>query len=390
MWVSASADGAYRSERSAAPPTVPAPPTAPPAPRTVRSARAESPPPPRRPPIDPRRRSGIHARSAIATILACAVLGLAAVAPTLAAGPARAVYNGSRSQRVVALTFDDGWSRVNDQRILDVLVSEKVTATWFPYALAVRGNPAFWKKVARLGFPIANHSWSHPDFRTLSTHDMEWQIKASRRLIEEITGVPMVRVFRPPGGSWDARVAAASARAGFPTIMMWDVSSGDTSPWATSWTVYSNATRGRNGSVVLMHAGPTATADAVRDIIRNYKSRGFKFVTIPQLLGDTAAPWPTAKPTPSPSVSPEPSPSISPEPSPSISPEPSPSISPEPSPSISPEPSPSISPEPSPSPSIEPSPSGSAEPTAPASPLPSPAAQVALRPGGRERFLSPL
>jgi peptidoglycan/xylan/chitin deacetylase (PgdA/CDA1 family) len=263
------------------------------------------------------------------------------------------VYNGSRSQRVVALTFDDGWSRVNDQRILDVLVSEKVTATWFPYALTVRGNPAFWKKVARLGFPIANHSWSHPDFRTLSTHDMEWQIKASRRLIEEVTGVPMVRVFRPPGGSWDARVAAASARAGFPTIMMWDVSSGDTSPWATAWTVYSNATRGRNGSVVLMHAGPTATADAVRDIIRNYKSRGFKFVTIPQLLGDRAAPWPTAKPTPSPS------------PSPSVSPEPSPSVSPEPSPSVSPEPSPSVSPEPSPSPSIEPSPSGPAEPTPP-------------------------
>ncbi len=314
------------------------------------------------PPIDAHRRRRVHARVAIATILAFAVLGLAAVAPALAAGPAHVVYNGSRSQRVVALTFDDGWSRVNGQRILDVLVSEKVTATWFPYALAVRGNPSFWKKVARLGFPIANHSWSHPDFKTLSTHEMEWQIKASRRLIEEITGVPMVRVFRPPGGSWDARVAAASGRAGFPTIMMWDVSSGDTSPWATAWTVYSNATRGRNGSIVLMHAGPTATADAVRDIIRNYKSRGFKFVTIPQLLGDTAAPWPTPKPTPSAS----------------------------PSPSVSPEPSPSVSPEPSPSPSIEPSPSGSADPTPSPSPGPSPTAGEGLRPGGRERLVIPL
>jgi peptidoglycan-N-acetylglucosamine deacetylase len=223
--VRASANGAYRSA------TPPAATTVTP---EVRSAQAH---PREDSPIDPRRRGGVHVRTAIATLLACAVLGLAAVAPALAAGPAHVVYNGSRSQRVVALTFDDGWSRVNDQRILDVLVSEKVTATWFPYALTVRGNPAFWKRVARLGFPIANHSYSHPDLRTLSEHEMEWQIKASKRLIEGITGVPMVRVFRPPYGSWDARVAAASARAGFPTIVMWDVSSGDTSPAATAWTV---------------------------------------------------------------------------------------------------------------------------------------------------------
>jgi peptidoglycan/xylan/chitin deacetylase (PgdA/CDA1 family) len=191
------------------------------------------------------------------------------------------MYNGSRSEKVIALTFDDGWSHANDERILDVLVSEKVMATWFPYALTVRGNPKFWKKVARLGFPIANHSYSHPDFKTLTPHEMEWQIKASKRLIESITGIPIVRVFRPPYGSWDARVAAASARAGFPTLMMWDVTGGDTAAGATAWSVYSGAIRGRNGSVVLLHAGPTATADAVRDIIRNYKARGFAFVTMP-------------------------------------------------------------------------------------------------------------
>lgn len=241
---------------------------------------------------------------------------VAAAVPTVAAadGLARVLRHGPRTQKVVALTFDDGWGRDASARILAVLIAEKVPATFFPYALAVRANPTLWRRVAAAGFPIGNHTWSHPSMPTLTRHEMEWQIAASRRLIESVTGVPMLRVFRPPYGHYDRRVLQAAAAQGFPTLLLWDASAGDTGLAPSRGSVIRGAAAGRNGSVVLLHAARTVTAGALRDIIRSYRSRGFRFVTVPELLG-AAAPWPSPSPTPLPSPTPTAtSPDATPEP----------------------------------------------------------------------------
>ena len=96
--------------------------------------------------------------SAVAMLLVLA-FGVQAVA---AADPS-VVWHGSREEKVVALTFDDGWSTPRCQKILQILVAQKVPATFFPNALYVKQHPAFWRRVAELGFPIANHTTSHLD-----------------------------------------------------------------------------------------------------------------------------------------------------------------------------------------------------------------------------------
>jgi len=279
------------------------------------------------------------------TVLCLAVAALTAGTPAaFAAGPpARVVSHGSREAKVIALTIDDGWGHAADESILRTLLAEKVTATFFPYALTVRGNQAYWRKVARLGFPIGNHSYSHPFLTRLPSHSIEWEIAAGRRLIESITGVPMLRVFRPPYGAYDARVLAAATAQGFPTALMWDTSAGDTSAWPTYGSVLRGATAGWNGSIVLLHAGPMVTANALRDIIRSYKARGFRFVTIPELLGPVRAPWPTAMPSPSPTATPEATPTPAP-PGPTEPPSPAPTPTPTPQPTVQPTPAPTSTP----------------------------------------------
>ena len=293
------------------------------------------------------------------------MLVVAASATVVAAdGSARVLRHGSRTQKVVALTFDDGWGRTASERILAVLIAEKVSATFFPYALAVRANPELWRRVAAAGFPIGNHTWSHPYMPGLTQHEMEWQIAASKRLIESVTGVPMLRVFRPPYGSYDRRVLAAAANQGFPTALLWDASTGDSGRWPSYRSVLRGGTAGTNGSVVLLHAGPMVTADALRDIIRNYRARGFRFVTVSELLGSARAPWPTPSPSPTPSPTPSPSPTASPggtptpTPGSTATPTPSPGGSPTASPSPSPSASETSEPTPSPAASLGPSPSG--------------------------------
>jgi peptidoglycan/xylan/chitin deacetylase (PgdA/CDA1 family) len=230
-----------------------------------------------------------------------------AVATSAADATVRLIYHGSRARPVVALTFDDGYSASNCASILDTLERRGVTATFFPYAWAVSAAPAFWRRVAADGYPIANHTTSHPDMTRLGLADAIAEITRARGIIERITGQPMIGVFRPPYGAWNATVIEASREAGFPTVLLWDVDTRDWSRSATASSVLHAGLRGTDGSVVLMHCGPDVTPGILDQLITGYEERGFGFVTVPQLLsGNVPAtafqPPPTEPPPPPPVV----------------------------------------------------------------------------------------
>jgi peptidoglycan/xylan/chitin deacetylase (PgdA/CDA1 family) len=220
----------------------------------------------------------------LASALAVVVV-LAFGAGDTAAASAREVWHGSRDDKVVALTFDDGWSTSRCSRILDILVAQQVPATFFPNAVYVRRSPDFWRRVARLGFPIGNHTVNHRDLRELSSSAVFKEINRDREIVERITGVPMIRVMRPPYGSYDKRTLRQTARAGFPTLLLWDVTASDTVRGKNDRSMIRDALRGRSGSVVVLHCGPKATPRILPKIIEGYRARGFRFVTVPALLG---------------------------------------------------------------------------------------------------------
>ena len=217
---------------------------------------------------------------------AVAVLLLLALGPRdVSADDTGVVSHGPRDDKVVALTFDDGWSTPRCQKILEILVAEKVPATFFPNALYVRQHPEFWRRVAELGFPIGNHTVNHRDLTELTGAGVFKEINRDREIVEQITGVRMIRVMRPPYGSYNKRTLRQAARAGFPTLLLWDVTASDTSRHASERSMIKAALSGRNGSVVVLHCGPKATPRILRRIIQGYRARGFGFVTVPALLG---------------------------------------------------------------------------------------------------------
>jgi hypothetical protein len=103
----------------------------------------------------------------------------------------------------------------------------------------------------------------------------------------------MLPYFRPPYGYRNARTDWLAAAAGFPTIVMWDATATDTVARPTVRGVVRSASAGRAGSIVLLHAGPRVTARALPEIIDRYRDRGFRFVTLPELIGVR---WPTTRP----------------------------------------------------------------------------------------------
>ncbi len=242
------------------------------------------------------------ARTKFVGAWACALFVLAVVGDPLPSSAqaigARVVSHGDRNRPAVALTFDDGVSPQNCRRILAILLEHHVPATFFPIAAAMPLDPALWQLVATAGYPVGDHTLTHPQMPTLSLRGQVAQIARARTLAESVLGRPLLRVFRPPYGAYNAGTIAAAAQAGFGTVLLWDVSDRDTSRHGTVAEMVSAAERGTNGSVVLMHCGPNATPYLLAQVIDFYQNHGFRLVTVPTLLGLTWSAGPTSVVTP--------------------------------------------------------------------------------------------
>ncbi len=270
----------------------PAPAGTPPTPAGTPPAPAVTPPAAASHPLAPT--PGSRALDTLPAAPAPAPPGRADVAPArLAVAPVatpHVVFNGPRAERVVALTFDDGWNAGTLRQIYRILVREQVPATFFVTGIYVQRAPALWRQIAASGFPLANHSYLHRDARRLTPRQMALDLALTRQVVQATTGRAMLPVFRPPYGYHNAVTDRESAAAGFPDIVLWDATGADTARRPTVRSVVRHATAGRPGSIVLLHAGPRVTPRALPAIIAGYRARGFRFVTLPELLGIAAGP----------------------------------------------------------------------------------------------------
>jgi len=195
------------------------------------------------------------------------------------------VTSGSRNRKVVALTFDDGPSGYTSGYLAS-LRAEGAVATFFQIGQQVPGQGAIERSILAGGNALGNHSWSHPDLSRGGAFARD-QLSRTSAAIRTAAGGYRVCVFRPPYGATSGGLVSVGSGLGMKSIL-WDV---DTNDWKLPGTsaIISRAVGGaRPGSIILMHDGGgnrSQTAAAVRPIIRGLKARGYRFVTVPELLG---------------------------------------------------------------------------------------------------------
>ena len=201
----------------------------------------------------------------------------------LARGP-RFVLHGPRVDKVVALTFDDGPSPYTPA-ILRILRRHDVPATFFVVGQVIPGHGRLLRRMLRDGHEIANHSWNHANLARGGFHSSR-QLAATTSAIERRTRFEPC-AFRAPYGAVGSDLIARARRLGMTTIG-WDV---DTRDWTLpgSASIARRAITGvRRGSIVLMHdgGGPRSqTVGALATTIRALRARGYRFVTVADLLG---------------------------------------------------------------------------------------------------------
>lgn len=207
-----------------------------------------------------------------------AALDLTYTPPTSCDSRSRRYTNGPRGRKLVALTFDDG-PHPATRLVLNYLRAYRVPATFYMIGNQVGAHHDFIRRMINEGHEVADHSYRHEAYPSSSS------IARTAKLIGAASGFRPC-TFRPPYGAVNTALVNRAGALGMATVV-WDV---DPSDYATndSAAIARRASVGTSGSIVLLHdggGGNYATAQAVPKIIRNYRSRGFKFVTVDELLG---------------------------------------------------------------------------------------------------------
>ncbi len=198
------------------------------------------------------------------------------------------IFNGNTHLPEIALTFDDGPNPIYTAQILAVLQNYGVRATFFDVGYLVRDYPALARAEMAQGNVVGNHSWSHPDLTKFSTTGIVSQMVAASDAIQSATGVRPV-LFRPPYGAFNRTVLAYAKQYNMAAIL-WNDTASDYATPGINVIVQRILGLARNGAIVLLHDGGgfrAQTVAALPIIIETLHQRGYRFVTIPQLLRDS-------------------------------------------------------------------------------------------------------
>ncbi|GIP39276.1 polysaccharide deacetylase family sporulation protein PdaB [Paenibacillus sp. J31TS4] len=198
------------------------------------------------------------------------------------------VWEVPTEEKVIALTFDDGPDPTETPIILDLLKEYNAHATFFVVGNRVDKFPELVKRELAEGHELANHTYHHSYFRKqASVSRFRDEVRRTQESIQSVTG-QRPHLFRPPGGYYSETLVQAAREAGYLTVL-WSWHQ-DTKDWQSPGVdkivgkVLSNA---RNGDIVLFHdhvERHPQTAAALKEILPELQKRGFRFVTVSELL----------------------------------------------------------------------------------------------------------
>jgi peptidoglycan/xylan/chitin deacetylase (PgdA/CDA1 family) len=212
----------------------------------------------------------------------------AAINRTLSYTPA--VMRAGTQHRELALTFDDGPGPYT-LRLLDVLRRTHTAATFFEVGVGLEYFHAGTSAIVKLGYPIGDHTWSHPDMAELSRAQQQAELLQQAHGIHRY-GAQFPRMFRPPYGDWNSTTLQLLHKDHM-LMVLWSLDTDDWQLPGVRTIVHRVLTGAKPGAIVLMHdagGNRSETIAALPMIIRGLRKRGYKLVTVPQLLLDNPAP----------------------------------------------------------------------------------------------------
>ncbi|MBQ4595321.1 MAG: polysaccharide deacetylase family protein [Akkermansia sp.] len=209
--------------------------------------------------------------------------------------PGMRVSSVSVPGKYVAITFDDGPSSSLTPQVLDILKRHGASATFFVLGDNASRNPSILARAVAEGHEIGNHTYSHIKMTSASAETIRSEISRTAAVIESATG-RKAKVMRPPYGATNANIVSNMFNNYGMRSILWNI---DTQDWRHPGVgvVVQRAVGGaKPGSIILLHDIHSSTLAAVEGIVTGLQARGYKLVTVSQLIemGRQAAQQPAA------------------------------------------------------------------------------------------------
>lgn len=192
--------------------------------------------------------------------------------------------------RELALTFDDGPGPFTPQ-VLAILKQEDAQGTFFEVGVEEHFFHTGTSEAVADGFPIGDHTFSHEPMATLRRAQQQSQLLNQIKAIKPY-GALYPRLFRPPYGRWNSTTLSVLHRYRM-LMVLWSVDTNDYRRPGVQAIVKAAVDGARPGAIILLHdAGGDRiqTVLALPKIISALRHRGYRLVTVPQLLVDNPAP----------------------------------------------------------------------------------------------------
>jgi len=208
-------------------------------------------------------------------------------------------------QPVIAMTFDDGPSAALTPRLLDILKQRNIKVTFFVLGQLVQEHPEILQRAAAEGHEIGNHSWDHKALNKLAEGGLRHELADTSSEITKAIGKP-VTLMRPPYGATNPRLNRAIEKEYGMKVILWSVDPLDwkrPGPQIVSQRILKGT---QPGSIILSHDIHPGTIEAMPATLDALLAKGYKFVTVSELLGmeskqtAPAAATPQAKPASNP------------------------------------------------------------------------------------------
>ena len=197
-------------------------------------------------------------------------------------------YVGDTGEKVVYLTFDEGYENGFTARILDALEAADVPASFFVTGSYVRANGALVRRMADEGHVVANHTDGHPSLPSLAEEPAAFkrELAAVEQAYQKATGRRLTRLLRPPMGEYSARSLCLTARLGYQTVF-WSFAHRD---WLVdeqppvAVTLERLLDGSHPGAIYLLHAVSSSNTQALPRFVEEMQARGYRFAPLTELL----------------------------------------------------------------------------------------------------------
>ncbi|KMY56021.1 delta-lactam-biosynthetic de-N-acetylase [Bacillus wudalianchiensis] len=193
-----------------------------------------------------------------------------------------AFYKDSAKEKVLYLTFDNGYENGYTASVLDTLKKEKVPAAFFITGHYLKSAPDLVKRMNKEGHIIGNHSWHHPDLTQVSDAKLREELELVKKETARITKQKDMKYLRPPRGIFSERTLKVAREEGY-THVMWSLAFVD---WQTNnqkgWQYsYDNIMKQIHpGAVLLLHTVSKDNAEALPKVLKDLKKKGYRFASL--------------------------------------------------------------------------------------------------------------